>query len=388
MYYERYIENEIKETIKHFPVTAIVGPRQCGKSTLSKHLLAGFTDVEYLDLERFSDVQKLENSELYLTAQKNKLICIDEIQRKPELFPLLRSLVDEWGRKSAFLILGSASRDLLRQSSESLAGRIAYKKLTPFLINEVQSIENYSMEKYFIRGGFPGSYLSESDEIADEWLTNFIGTFLERDLLFWERFTPMTMARLWQMLAHINGQPVNYSSLASSLDISGNTVKSYIDLLGSTFMVEIIQPWYSNMGKRLVKAPKIYIADSGILCNLAGINSYNNLIGHSLFGSVWEQIVLSNVRGWFPNAEIYHYRTSSGAEIDFVVKMRNKTIAIECKASLSPKLSKGNYNAMEDIDPIRTFVAFPGERGWPIAEKIEVLNLNELLSELKKIFEK
>ena len=382
MYYKRYIENEIRETIRTFPVTAIIGPRQCGKSTLAKHILTEFDNVDYLDLEKPSDLTKLENAQLYLTAQKGKLICIDEVQRMPELFPLIRSLVDEWGNKGAFLILGSASRDLLKQSSESLAGRISYKRLTPFLIDEIGAVKDFSLEKYFMRGGFPGSYLAENNEIAAEWLSNFISTFLERDLLFWERVTPMTMRRLWQMLAHINGQTVNYSTLASSLDVSSVTVKSYIDLLGSTFMVEVIQPWFSNMGKRLAKSPKIYISDSGILCSLTGINSYNSLIGHPVFGSVWEQIVLGNIRGRFPGAEIYHYRTSAGAEIDFVVKIADKVFAIECKASLSPKLGKGNHNAIADISPAGSFVVFPGGDGWPIDENIDAVNLNGLFVKL------
>jgi predicted AAA+ superfamily ATPase len=336
-------------------------------------------DFDYLDLENPVDMAKMENPQLYLSTQKEKLICIDEIQRIPELFPLIRSLVDQWDRKSAFLILGSASRDLLRQSSETLAGRIAYVNLTPFLISEVRQADGYSLERYFVRGGFPGSYLAESDEISGIWLTNFITTFLERDLRFWENFTPQTMRRLWQMLAHLNGQTVNYSAIGSSLDISHNTVKTYIDLLASTFMVEVIRPWFSNMGKRIVKAPKIYIADSGVLCNLIGIKSFGNLIGHPVFGSVWEQIVLTNIRGWFPDLEIYHYRTSNGAEMDFVLKSGERIIAVECKTSLSPALSKGNHNSIADIAPVKTFVVTPGESGWPMAENIDAVSLDELL---------
>lgn len=180
------------------------------------------------------------------------------------------------------------------------------------------------------------------------------------------------------MVAHINGQPVNYSTLASSLDIKSPTVKSYIDLLASTFMVEIIPTWHSNMGKRLTKAPKVYIGDSGILCSLLGINSFNELAGHPAFGSVWEQIVLSNLRGWFPTAEIYYYRTAAGAEVDFVISINNKVYALECKASYSPKLSKGNYNAIDDIDPVQSFVVIPEEKGWPVTESIRVVNLMEL----------
>jgi predicted AAA+ superfamily ATPase len=385
MYLNRYTEDKIKKIVKYFPVTAIVGPRQCGKSTLAKHIMNEFHEFDYLDLENPTDMAKMANPQLYLSIQKDKLICIDEIQRIPELFPLLRSLVDQWDRKSAFLILGSASRDLLRQSSETLAGRIAYVNLTPFLISEINSTKGYSLEKYFVRGGFPGSYLAENDEVAETWLSNFITTFLERDMLFWENFTPATMRRLWQMLAHLNGQTVNYSAIGSSLDISHNTVKAYIDLLASTFMIEVIPPWFSNMGKRIVKAPKVYIADSGVLCNLIGIKSFNSLMGHPAFGSVWEQIVLTNIRGIFSNAEIYHYRTSNGAEMDFVLKFGEKIIAIECKTSLSPTLSKGSYNSIEDIMPIKTFVVIPGESGWPMSDEIDVVVLDELLDKIEEL---
>lgn len=248
-------------------MTAVIGPRQCGKSTLVKHLLEKHPDSVYLDLERPSDLRKIENAEWYLTSQKDKLICIDEIQRQPELFPLIRSLVDEWDRPGCFLILGSASRDLLKQNSESLAGRISYKRLSPFIWNELDDRE-FTIEKHLASGGFPRSFLAGSDEISFEWRESFITTFLERDLLMWSGSTPVTMRRLWQMLAHLNGQMVNYSSLAASLGVSSTTVKSYIDLLAATYMVDVVPPYISNLGKRLVKSPKVYIADSGIAAAL------------------------------------------------------------------------------------------------------------------------
>lgn len=221
----------------------------------------------YLDLERPSDLEKLNDAEWFLSSQKDKLICIDEIQRKPDLFPLIRSLVDEWNRPSCFVVLGSASRDLLMQSSESLAGRIVYKQLTPFLWEELKDI---SIEKYFERGGFPRSVLATGDRISFDWRSSFIATFLERDLLQWINFTPATMRRLWQMLAHVNGQTVNYSNLGNSLGVSNQTVKNYIDLLKSTYMVDVVEPYISNLGKRLVKSPKVYISDSGIVAALLG----------------------------------------------------------------------------------------------------------------------
>jgi predicted AAA+ superfamily ATPase len=234
------------------------------------------------------------------------------------------------------------------------------------------------MEQYFSAGGFPRSLLAPDGDVSYEWRENFISTFLERDLLQWAGFTPATMRRLWQMLAHVNGQTVNYSALASSLGVSSVTVKSYIDLLSCAYMVEVIPPYFSNLGKRLVKAPKIYIADSGISAALLGLRSFEELSGHPAFGSIWEQMVLSNVRGWHPEAELFFYRTSNGSEADFVVKLGNDVFALECKASYSPVLSEGTYHAIEDIAPKHTFVVIPADTGWPMKEGIDVVSLQEL----------
>ena len=383
-YYSRYIKQFIEKSLKNFPVTAVLGPRQCGKSTLVKQIIKEKTAVKkkeclYLDLERPSDLSKLENAEWFLSRQKEKLICIDEIQRKPELFPLIRSLVDEWNSSGCFIILGSASRELLKQSSESLAGRISYRRLTPFLWNEIE--KKHAFEQYFSRGGFPRSILA-SNEDSYQWRLDFISTFLERDLLQWKDIAPATIGRLWRMLSHVNGQTINYTTLANSLDISAVSVKNYIELLASTYMVEIIQPWFSNIGKRLVKAPKVYIADSGITAALLGIRSYEELFNHSVFGAIWEQIVISNIRGWYPNAQIFYYRTSNGSEADFVINIDGNVYVIECKASLNPSLSKGNYLAIEDIAPKHTFVAIPSKEGWPFKKDIDVVSLDELHKKL------
>ena len=389
-YFSRYIEHSLIESLVNFPVTAVTGPRQCGKSTLVKQLLKEpgkplsrlFSGYVYLDLERPSDLGKLDNAEWFLGSQKGKLICIDEIQRKPELFPLIRSLVDEWERPGCFLILGSASRDLLKQSSESLAGRVSYKRLTPFLWTELGG--KYSMERYFSAGGFPRSILANNRGISYQWREDFISTFLEQDLLQWRDVTPAAMRRLWRMLAHINGQTVNYSTLASSLGISSVSVKKYIDLLASTYMVDIVPPWFSNLGKRIVKAPKVYIADSGITATLLGLHSFEELSGHPVFGSVWEQIVLANLRGWYPNAEICYYRTSNGAEADFVINVDGTVYTIECKASFSPVLTKGNYLAFEDIASKHTFVVTPAPDNWSLKPNIDVVSLGELRKRLSK----
>ncbi len=384
MFLPRIKTQEIRNTIQNFPVTAVIGPRQCGKSTLVKHLIEDYyPDSLYLDLERPSDLEKLNDAEWFLSTQKNKLICIDEIQRKPELFPLIRSLVDEWDKPGCFLVLGSASRDLLMQSSETLAGRIVYKELTPFLWPEIL---DESIEKYFERGGFPRSFLAASNEVSLEWRKSFISTFLERDLLQWVNFTPVTMQRLWRMLAHVNGQTVNYSRLGNSLGVSNQTVKNYIDLLKSTYMVDVVEPYVSNLGKRLVKSSKVYLSDSGIVLTLLGLRSFEDLSGHPALGAVWEGIVLINLRGMFPEAEINFYRTSGGAEIDFVVQYRHQIIAIECKATYAPSLSKGNYYSIEDVQPCHTFIVTPSQESWSMKENIDVVSLNDLIQKLKEYF--
>jgi predicted AAA+ superfamily ATPase len=383
MFLPRKIENAVLAALNSNPIVALIGPRQCGKSTLAKHLLENNSNSIYLDLERPSDLQKLTDAEWFLISQKGKLICIDEIQRKPELFPLLRSLVDEWNYNGAFLVLGSASRDLLKQSSESLAGRISYKKLSPFLWQELDG--KYPIENYYAKGGFPRSILNTDSEESYEWRENFISTFLERDLLQWRGFTPVTMRRLWQMLAHNNGQTVDYSTLARSLEVSAVTIKNYIDLLESTFMVEIVPSYISNMGKRLVKAPKVYITDSGICSALLGLSTFEAISGHPAIGAIWEQIVLVNIKGIFPDATFFFYRTTNGAEIDFVIKIKNKVFAIECKSGLSPTLSKGNYNAIEDVNPIHTFIVCPVEKGWQMKNGIDIVSLSEIEDKIRPL---
>ena len=371
------------ESLAHNYVTALLGPRQCGKSTLARQIIRQFPDAVYLDLERASDLDRLDDAEWFLSSQKGKLICIDEVQRKPELFPLLRSLTDEWNRNGAFLVLGSASRDLLKQSSETLAGRISYHALTPFLWSEVAG--RTDLERYQSQGGFPKSLLSSVPRVSFRWRENFISTFLERDLLQWAGFSPQTMRRLWQMLAHTNGQTINLSMFAKSLGVSDTTVKNYIDLLEDTFMVRSLPPYISNLGKRLVRSPKVYIADSGITAALLGLRDFGQIMGHPVFGSLWEQTVLTNLAGEFEEAEFFFYRTSGGAEMDIVMKYYNTVFAIECKATLSPSLSQGTYNAIEDIAPAHTFVVAPVAQGWARKPGIDVVSLGELIARIKEI---
>lgn len=384
MYISRILTEAVLNGIRNNPVTAIIGPRQCGKSTLAKNLLPKVKESTYLDLEKPSDLARLEQAEWFFQSQKEKLICLDEIQRKPEIFPLIRSLADEWGNNGHFLILGSASRELLRQSSESLAGRISYKRLTPFLWQEIH--DNASLEEYLYKGGYPRSILKSDDLASFNWRNDFIMTYLERDLLQWSGFSPSTMGRLWQMLAHLNGQTVNYSSLGNALGVSHTTVRNYIELLQSTFMVEIVRPFRANTGKRLIKSPKVYISDAGITAALLGLKDFSSISGHPVFGSLWESVVLANMTGHFPSLEISFYRTSHGAELDFLVSDREKHIAVECKASLSPSLSKGNHNAIEDVRPLKTLVVAPVDKGYPLNDRIHVLSLHELMIEIQATF--
>lgn len=378
----RVVGQQVIDSLSNNYVTALLGPRQCGKSTLAKHIIKNYPDSIFIDLERNSDLAKLEDPEWFLSSQRGKLICIDEIQRRPELFPLIRSLTDEWDYNGAFLILGSASRDLLKQSSETLAGRISYHTLTPFLWEEVSRLTE--IEKYQSQGGFPKSLLTTVPRVSFRWREDFISTFLERDLLQWAGFSPQTMRKLWQMLAHTNGQTTNLSMFAKSLGVSDTTIKNYIDLLQETFMVQSLSPYISNLGKRLVRSPKIYIADSGITAALLGLRDFTQIAGHPVSGSLWEQMVLTNLQGEFEDAEFYFYRTSGGAEMDIVMKLYDTIFAIECKASLSPTLSRGNYNAIEDIKPLATFIAAPVDSGWAVKPNIEVVSLSELIAKIKE----
>lgn len=374
-YISRWLETSVCRGLTHNPVVAVLGPRQCGKSTLVKKIREGYAGSLYLDMERPSDVAKLSDPELFLSQYRNKLVCIDEIQRRADLFPVLRSLCDEWGGNGHFLVLGSASRDLLRQSSETLAGRIRYERLTPFLFRELTACD---WKRYLYRGAFPRAYLAEDDQTARDWLESFVQTFLERDLSFWREFVPETMRRLWRMLAHENAQLVNFSRLAGSLGVSDMTVRRYIDLLRETFMVDIVPPYSANLGKRLVKSPKVYLGDTGITCSLLGVASFEDVYSHPAFGGCWEQLVLLNLRGLFPQAEICFYRTSAGAEMDFVIVDRGRTVAIECKASTVPSVGRGTYESLDAIKPDAAFVVAPIEMAYPLNENLKAIPLANL----------
>ena len=383
-YISRQLEQELQECLLDFPAVALLGPRQCGKSTLAKALIEDRDDAIYLDLELPSDLRKLAEPELFFGAGRDKHFCLDEIQRIPELFAPLRSIIDANKRNGQFLLLGSASRELIKQSSESLAGRIAYLELTPFLLSEIaQSGHPNPLQTLWLRGGFPDSLLARNEKASRRWRENFIRTFLERDIPQLGFHIPAnTIQRVWQMCAHNQGQLLNSSQLGSSLGVSHTTLRSYIDLLTQTFMLRVLQPYSANVKKRLVKSPKVYLRDTGILHSLLKIDSFDDLLGHPVFGASWETVVIENIIAAFPDWQPYFYRTAAGAEIDLLLIRGNQRIGIECKASKTPKVSRGFWNVLDDLDLQSAWVIAPVEESYPLQKNVTVTSLNIFLTSM------
>lgn len=348
-YIARLLENQVLQALRTFPVVALIGPRQCGKSTLAAKLLEAHPDAVMLDLERPSDQRRLEDAEYYLGAQSDRLVCLDEIQRVPELFPLLRVLVDEDRSPARYLILGSASRELLRQSSESLAGRIVYHELTPFLADEVRpAVDETTL---WTRGGYPESLLAADGEMSHLWRQGFIQTYLERDLAqFGFALPSTTMRRFWSMLAHYSGQVVNCSGLGQSLDVSHTTVRRWLDILEATFMIRILPPFAGNLKKRLVKSPKVYIRDSGILHALLELDSHAAVLGHPVAGASWEGFAMEQILARFPRCEAFFYRTPRGKEIDLILQRGKKRVGVEFKLSAAPRLAHGVADLIDELE--------------------------------------
>ena len=387
-YIPRLIQAHIKELLVDFPVVAILGPRQCGKSTLARIMVPQYKNSVYLDLERPSDVRKLQDAERYFNMHKDNLLCLDEIQRVPDIFPVMRSIVDEHKKKGHFLILGSASRDLIKQSSESLAGRIAYRELTPFLYSELfppsKTASGNGLEKLWLRGGFPESFLARTNGVSTQWRENFIRTFLERDIpQLGFQIPAQAMQRLWRMIAHNHGQILNSSRLGQSLGISHTTARSYIDLLSQTFMVRILSPYIPNVKKRLIKSPKVYIRDSGILHALLEIETMDHLLGHPVYGFSWEGFVIENILSCLPDWRAAFYRTSSGNEIDLIIEKGKKRHAIECKASSAPSVSKGLDVALQELHIDQAWIIAPVDEAYPISKHITVSSLMHFLKTIQ-----
>ena len=379
-YFKRLIMEKIKQKLKNMPGVIILGPRQCGKSTLAKAIISEIGGAVYLDLERPSDVNKLRDPEAFFSLNSDKLVCLDEIQRVPELFTVLKGIMDENKQNGQLIILGSASPDLIRQSSETLAGRVSYFELTPFLLKEVS--ENYNLRmltRLWLRGGFPRSYLASNEKESFEWRLDFIRTFLERDIPQLGFRTPAkTIERFWRMCAHLHGQLLNSSKLGESMGLSHHTVRSYVDMLEKTFVLRVLRPYESNLKKRMIKSPKIYIRDSGLLHALLGIENHNDLLGHPVYGASWEGLIIENVLSLLPNWNAAFYRTSSGSEIDLILEKGNRRIAIECKGSTSPNLNRGFWNALGDIEFQEVWVVAPVKERYPIEKKVVVTPPHQL----------
>ena len=383
-YITRNLEKKVLESLEAFPAVAILGPRQSGKSTLAKAILGDKSDGLYLDLERPSDLRKLAEPELFFDLHKESLICLDEVQRTPEIFPVLRSVIDERGRKGQFLILGSASPGLIRQTSETLAGRIAYLELTPFLLSETEK-SGRGFERHWLRGGFPNSFLARSEAESSQWRQNFTQTFLERDIpQLGIRIPSRTLERLWKMCAHHHGQLLNQSRLGESLGVSHTTIRAYLDLLSDTYMLRILPPLLPNLRKRLMKSPRIYLRDSGILHTLLDIESPDDLLGHPIRGFSWEGWVIENVLGEFPGWRGYFYRTAAGAELDLILEKGRKRIAIECKLSAAPEVGPGFWGALADLEIHEAWIIAPVKQSYPVKKGVRVAPLIEFIASLRK----
>ena len=399
MYYSTMIirsaYNIVQQALHRQAAVALIGPRQVGKTTLALELVKEISKnmrAIYLDLELKRDRDKLINPSLFLSNHDDCLVVLDEIHRVPEIFQELRGIIDQgrWQDKGIgrFLILGSASIDLLRQSGESLAGRIEYVNLNPLDVREIGQ-EEKAINQLWIRGGFPGSYLAKDNKDSLAFRRNFIRTYLERDVAqFSPRIAVETLERFWTMLAHNQGTLLNASLLASSLSVSAKTVTHYVDLLVDLLLVRRLRPFHSNIGKRLVKSPKVYIRDSGILHALLDIEDYNDLCGHPVLGQSWEGFVIENLLAAIPDrTEAGFYRTLSGSEIDLVLRFpgKNELWAIEIKSGLSVRPQKGFYVACEDLKPNRCFVVYAGDERYPIADNIEAIGVMELSTLLSNL---
>ena len=367
---------------------ALIGPRQVGKTTLALEIAAQ-QNALYLDLEDVQERNKLSNPAAFLSAYENRLVILDEIHRAPELFLTLRGLIDKGRRRGLrtgrFLLLGSASLDLMRQSGESLAGRISYIDMTPLTAQEVLPD---ALETLWTRGGFPDSFLARDERTSMEWRKDLVRTYLERDVpMFGSRVPAETLRRFWTMLAHNQGALLNASRLAAGLEVSSQTVSRYTDLLVDLLLVRRLQPYYVNVGKRLVKSPKVYIRDSGLVHALLNLADFNALLGHPVVGTSWEGFVIENLINAAPARTVPgFYRTSGGAEIDLLLELPGgQRWAVEIKRSRAAKPARGFYEACEDLKPSHRFVVHAGPERYPVSEEVEAIGLRELSDSLSRL---
>ena len=385
----RKVEKLVSKALARQAAVALIGPRQSGKTTLAL-MLAESTNALYLDLEDPADRDKLSDPALFLGEYEDRLVVLDEIHRAPELFQHLRVIIDKGRRKGRgkgrFLLLGSAAIDLLRQSGESLAGRIAYVEMGPFTLAEIAGHED-SPSRLWVRGGFPDSYLAGDDEESFALRKDFIRTYLERDVpMFGPRIPAETLGRLWTMLAHGQGTLLNASRLAANLSVSAQTVTRYVDLLADLLLVRRLPPHHANLDKRLVKSPKVYVRDSGLLHALLGVQHLDGLFGHPVVGASWEGFVIENLLATAPDrTRATFYRTTAGAEIDLLLELPSGRLwAVEVKLGSSPKCEKGFYSALKDICPDRAFVVYSGATRYPVSDQVEAIGLGGLIAELSR----
>jgi predicted AAA+ superfamily ATPase len=384
----RRLFDEILNRLRVTPAVAILGCRQVGKTTLAHQLqhALGKTSL-YLDLELPEDRAKFADPQIMLEQHADKLLILDEIQRVPELFSVMRGIIDRRRRAGEqsghYLILGSASKELLKQSSESLAGRIAYMELDPFSLEEVNQAEFSDVyHRLWIRGGFPNSFLAENDDASMLWRKDFIRTYLERDLpQMGKQFPADRLYRLWMMLAYDQGTILNASRLANSLEISVGSVRNYMEVMADLFLIRFLRPWSGNSRKRLIKSPKVYVRDSGIVHALTNLKTLDEITGHSICGFSWEGFVMEQILQQIPfNVIPSYYRSSTGDEIDLVLELPSrKTLAIEIKRSSTPKLSKGFIHACQEIKPTQRYFIVPTGDGYQLDTKTEVISLQTFL---------
>ena len=381
--YQRQFQQKLHQLLQQFPAVGLLGPRQAGKTTLAFAQKNLYPNALYLDLELPSAQRQLEDPEAFLMAHAQQLVILDEVQRMPELFNVLRGVIDQRRRmgqaSGQFLLLGSASGVLLQQSSESLAGRVAYVELPPLQASEIFTGHHSvaDLNALWVRGGFPLSWLATSDADSMTWREVFIATYLEKDIpALGPRIPATTLRRLWTMLAHHQGELLDQSKLAAALAINGQNVSRYIDLMCDLMLVRRLPAWHGNVGKRLIRSPKVYVRDSGLVHALLGLSNLDALLGHPIAGSSWEGFVLEQLINAAPQAEASFYRTSNGAEVDLVLTFRNQqTWTIEIKRSSAPTVSRGFYQASTDLSAARKLLVAPVEQTYPMKEGIEAVNL-------------
>ena len=382
----RFLTSQLREELASSPAVALLGPRQVGKTTLALQVANSIPHI-YLDLESERDRGKLAQAELYLEGHLDKLVILDEVHRAPGLFPVLRGLIDkarQAGKEAGqYLLLGSASLQVLHQSGETLAGRIAYLELGPLHVLETGTD---AMSALWLRGGFPSSFKAPSDARSWRWRDNFIRTYLERDIpQFGPRIAAETLRRFWTMLAHHQGGMLNVAHLARNLGVDAKTAQSYVDLLCDLLLVRRLQAWHHNTGKRLVKTPKLYVRDSGLVHALLGIQSHEHLLSHMVLGASWEGYCIESLLACAPaGVSGFFYRTNGGAEIDLLLSWPNGDLwAIEIKRSSHPKVERGFHSACDDLKPTRKWVVYQGEESYPLGHDVQAISLHALCQSLQ-----